>query len=223
MKTSPFFRTILLLLAVLSVGLTSAERQVFAEFVDIQVANARSALEYDGHPGAEVISLEYHANEVAEGDGEPRLRIYGDGTAVIHYPAYMKKAGNYMLQLTNQEMVGLFQAILKSGILAFNRGWVEQRKAQIEEKRRAQETGEPAMLYEVADADIVQVVCRLKRYAPQGFRAGAQTDFEKRIVYEGLQTDVERYPQIGALKGLRTIEQLLLSLTQRKDLVKIAE
>ena len=186
---------------------------------------AETLIEYDTNADTEVISLRYVISELADQDSEPRLRVYGDGTVLVHYAPYTKKAGNYWLHLSREEMAGLFQTVLRSRIVDFDSPGVKQRIAEIKQKRRAhaEEAGEPILVYEVADADITEITVRLKRYKPEGSKAATRTNVEKKIRYRGLRFDADDYPTIQALCGLANVETTLRALTERDDLIRIDE
>ena len=42
----------------------------------------------------------------------PSARVHGDGYVIVHYPRYMKRVGDYALQLSPQEMEGLMRSLI---------------------------------------------------------------------------------------------------------------
>ena len=204
---------------VLSIFLLTAQNALDAGSVDEE----RGIIDYETNAAAEIISLRYVINEIAEQDSEPRLRIYGDGTVIVHFSPYMKKAGTYRLRLSRQEMADLFQTVLRNRVPDFDLSWVKQRKEEIRQRRwaRATNRGEPIFHYEIADADVTEITFRLKRYKPAGAKAGVRTNVEKTIRYRGLAIDAEKFEEIEMITGLANVEAGLMSLTRREDLIRI--
>ena len=60
--------------------------------------------EYSDLPEKPIIELRYSGGMIQNADETPFIRVYGNGTVKIYYPRYTKKAGDYTLQLTPEQL-----------------------------------------------------------------------------------------------------------------------
>ena len=69
-----------------------------------------------------VVVLEYtrDIDAIEEPDPTPFLRIFGDGTYVVHYPIYMKLAGNWQGRIALTELDALVNTAITSHLLEFD-------------------------------------------------------------------------------------------------------
>ena len=58
---------------------------------------------------------------LAQPDPVPLLRVYGDGRVHVHFPAYMKRAGDYELLLNQVELDELLRQLDDNGIMSFDK------------------------------------------------------------------------------------------------------
>ncbi len=65
---------------------------------------AEPKLEFNRVADNLILDLSYTGGMIANPDPTPFIRVFGNGKVIIHYPAYMKKAGDYTLQLSQEEL-----------------------------------------------------------------------------------------------------------------------
>ena len=63
-------------------------------------------IEYPTDPAAVVIHYAERIGEIGEADAGPSVTIYGDGRVGVHYPRYMRRAG---------ELIGVFSGVFADG------------------------------------------------------------------------------------------------------------
>ena len=76
------------------------------------------AVSYSRAPQEVVVSYLEELGLLVDEDPGPSLKVYGDGRVEVHYPAYMKRAGDYRLRLSDSEMGALLRSLVRSGLLA---------------------------------------------------------------------------------------------------------
>jgi len=148
--------------------------------------------------------------ELAEQDRGPSLTIHQDGTFEAHYPAYMRRAGNYRGRLDAQTLDALLRRIVERGVLDFDAAAVraERRDAAMARALAPFRPGADAPLFEASDPSITSITVR---------RDGV----ERTVTWAGLRADVARHPEITALRALRDTEVELRDLMERSDLRRV--
>ena len=68
-------------------------------------------------PEEPLLELSYQGGMIANPDPTPFVRVYSGGRVLVHYPAYMKKAGDYSLQLGEEELQALLASFANEGVL----------------------------------------------------------------------------------------------------------
>ena len=74
-------------------------------------------LTYQTEPETLLLELAYEGGMIANPDPTPFVRVYGNGRVVVHYPDYMKKAGDYELELSEEEIESLLQSFSDQSLL----------------------------------------------------------------------------------------------------------
>ena len=67
-----------------------------------------------------VIHYQQNIHMLANIDDRPSLTVYGDGRVLVHFPVYMKRAGDYEMQLDETELVSLLQSLSANGVIDFD-------------------------------------------------------------------------------------------------------
>lgn len=129
------------------------------------------------------------------------VEIYEDGVALIHYPVYMKKAGDYSVQLSPAEVQQIRLALEHPLVQGFDHGQVSKEKRVIDTSS--------AELFEISDS----------RHSE--FKFSGQASANQSIRWDNLQLDVDRYPEIGILRRLADIETNLLELDQHPSAQRV--
>ncbi len=183
-------------------------------------AQAPQAFQASENPGTVVIQLTQDVG--VEGDDTPLLRIYGDGRVLVHFPVYMRRAGDYGLRLDSTELDGLLQTFVQGGLVDFSVERVREEIRQVRDARRraALDTGGRLTLTTRSDEAVVVIDVRLERYT--GADGAVRQDVEARVSSAGLQFDAANLPGVASLQSLAAIERQLIALTSHPDLVRVA-
>jgi len=173
--------------------------------------------EYSKDPSTVVVSYTQILGGIGDADKGPSLKIYGDGHMVVHYPPYMKKAGEYTLELTQEEMNRLLRSLTGKKVMEFDAQAIRRSKLEADTAtKNAQGT-----LYSESDAPTTAIEIRLTRYTPAGSFAQEILNVNRKISWTGLRSDAKRYPNVEAIRDLRSAEQELQALMKHQNLKKI--
>ena len=147
---------------------------------------------------------------LANPDPTPLLRVYGDGNVHAHYPGYMKKAGDYQLQLSRPELIELLHTLAQDGVLDFDHKSASLLKKQIDTQQRLVS----GTMYHVSDTTETVIDIKLDTY--QSNPAAKRIDnFAKRFTWNNLEQDAKRYTQSAAItRAAASARKLHLLLDQ---------
>jgi len=121
------------------------------------------------------------------------VTVYEDGLALVHYPEYMVKAGDYTVELTPSEVQQLRLLVEHPLVQGFSPGDARAQKQSIDAESQA--------LFEISDDSY----SNFEFYAPGACKS---------IRWANLSIDADRYPAIGVFRKLADIEAKLLQLDQ---------
>lgn len=161
--------------------------------------------------GADTVVIRFQEilGEFADGDQGPSIEIHGDGTARVHYPAFMKRAGDYTTQLGAAEMDRLIAVVVSGRLLDFDAAATSRAKAHAAARAAttASANGRPTR-HIVLDASTTVLELDLG-----GVR--------RTIRWSGLRSDTRRYPSVTGIQGLAHAQRELLTLMERGDLTRM--
>ncbi|MFV1973176.1 MAG: hypothetical protein ACC648_05590 [Thiohalobacterales bacterium] len=152
---------------------------------------------------------------LAEQDPEPLLRVYGNGRVHAHFPAYMKRAGDYEYYLSRAELNALLRGLSQDGVIDFDPAVVKAERKQLQDQQRA--AGE---LYYVSDATETIIDIRLDEYRRH---PGARRikNLNKRFRWKDLEQDERRFPQSNAIRRAAAGASRVHSLLDRPGMQRI--
>ena len=130
------------------------------------------------------------------------VSVYEDGVALVHYPEYMEKAGDYTVQLSASEVQQVRLLLEHPLVQGFNPGQAKQQKKAIDDQSQE--------LFAISDDSY----SNFEIHTP-----GA----EKSIRWANLSIDNRRYPEIGVFRKLAEIEADLLQLDQHPTAVVVVD
>lgn len=148
--------------------------------------------------------------EIGEADRGPSLTIHQDGTVEAHYPAYMRRAGDWRGRLGEAALDALVGRMVARGVLDFDVEAVRAERAAELGRRAAAAArrGEGEPLWVETDPSVTAITLRID-------------GIERTVTWRGLRSDARRFPAIAALQGLRAAEQELHALMERGDLQRV--
>jgi hypothetical protein len=164
-------------------------------------------------PDVVVISYSETPDMLANPDSLPMIRVFGDGEVLVHYPAYMKRAGDYQVFLNPGELRQLLISL--SGVFEFNASAVGL------EKQRAQRSKAPSLLAksERSDKTLEQINVELDGYRNQ--TNDVKRSVRKQIKWRDIEVDAETYPGVTDLVALEKARRSLRKLLERHDLMNL--
>ena len=174
------------------------------------------AFKYSETAAEPVIEYNLIHHMLAEPDPEPLLRIYGNGRVHVHYPAYMTRAGNYELQLSQSELRALMRALATDGIIDFDPAATRYQRQQLD----AQQQAATGTMFYISDSSDTVIDIRLNEYQ-KGPGTARVLNLEKRFIWPDLKQDARRFSQLREITNASNAAQRLDSLLHRDDLVKI--
>lgn len=121
------------------------------------------------------------------------VSVYEDGVALVHYPEYMNKAGDYTVELSKSEVQQIRLLLEHPLVQGFNPGQARSQKQDIDAQ-----SGE---LFEISDDSWSNFDVHT---------SGAK----KSIRWANVSIDARRYPEIGVFRKLAEIEAELLQLDE---------
>ena len=130
------------------------------------------------------------------------VSVYEDGIALVHYPDYMEKAGDYQVELTPSEVQQIRLLLEHPLVQEFNPGQAKAKKKDIDSQSRE--------LFAISDDSW----SNFEVHTPGN---------EKSIRWANVAVDAERYPGIGVFRKLADIEAQLLQLDQHPTAVAVAD
>ena len=171
---------------------------------------AQLSYELSSSPDIVVLQLAEDVG-IRDADETPLVRVYGDGRVAVHFPDYMRRAGDYELTLpgsTVRELVGTAVDTL----LSFDAAETESDVLVLEAAERRD-----GLIVDVADEATTILEVRFERYRPEG-AAEEIRDGVKRVAWTGLVNDAGWFRDIGALRELAGIRRRLRALADHPDL-----
>jgi hypothetical protein len=134
-----------------------------------------------------VIHYQQNIQMLAGIDDRPTFKVYGSGRVLVHYPVYMKKAGDYEMQLDETELVALIQSLSSNGLMAF-----DEKKVKEKIKGRKKAAKAKGQFYEISDAVESVVEITLDEYQ-ENKKSKKIKNFNKRIKWKNIEHDAARY------------------------------
>ena len=190
----------------------------------LQAANQHQAgaqLTYSSNPATILVSLSTVSPELASPDPIPLLRIYADGRLRVHYPAYLKRAGDYEMYLAPDQLDSLLKDIAPA-VLNFNSRSVQVQKNEFDYQQVKSVNSLSAVeVFYVADADITVVNLNIKSYQAAGSQVNNKLNQPLRISWSGLSADAKHYPNLASIQALDQAAIRLFKLSTHKQLQRM--
>ncbi len=159
-----------------------------------------------------LLELSYQGGMIKNPDPTPFVRVYPGGRVLIHYPAYMKNAGDYELQLGPEELDELLSSFADQQVLTVESDQLEMMAAEAR--------AEQAPLVPPDDHGVATVVeIRAESFTPAGETAPTLIDVDRRLVAQDLPpAEALTDPRFAPLRGLAEGVAQLEALAKRSDL-----
>ncbi|GMR01384.1 MAG: hypothetical protein BMS9Abin19_0763 [Gammaproteobacteria bacterium] len=205
-KAKKYFYSCLLLVFLLS----NAPVLLAQRIVDSGVQSAGFRFSTDKAAAVPIIHYQQNIQMLSGVDDRPSLKVFGSGRVVVHYPAYMKKAGDYEMQLSIVELVALIHSLSSNGIMDFDEKKITD-KIKIDKKASIKK-GE---YYKVSDSVESVVDIRLDEYQKNTASVKLK-GFSKHFKWKNIEHDAIRF------KNVSEVARANLSIVHLKALMKDA-
>ena len=179
-------------------------------------AMADSVFDYPHDPDFEVIQYTEVDSMIINADPLPLLRIYGDGKVLVHYPAYMKRAGDYQMQLSDDQVQQLLASLEQNNIL----GVTSDNILKLEKQMAASRVQSSQSIMERSDDTHSNINVRLRSYIPAATGI-AQSNFSHSVSIKNLKWNAQHYSAMASLKSAAAAEDELKALLHHPNLKKI--
>ncbi len=153
-----------------------------------------------------------------EADNSIDIQIFADGAVKIHYPFFMRLAGDYRFQLTADETDHIMQSLQQLGVDRFDAPAIKQAVA-LEQDAAFQAINLPGQSVRIiTDPDITHLSIATSS-------AAALTNNINRFSITGVRNNAELYPQVTALVDLTAALDILDALTSdvRMQRIEVAQ
>lgn len=161
-------------------------------------------------PGVPVISYSETPELLGNPDRTPRVQVFGDGLVWVHYPVYMKKAGDYQMQLSRDQLLGLLREV--EPLIDFDKQAVSQARHMAGQARIARS----GMLFYRSDSLLEEIELNLASYqASQGAPARA---IEQKYSWTDIRIEAQDFPEISELQDLDRARRSIRALLDSQNL-----
>ena len=211
-RPSRRFARLLLLVVAAWFATTAVALPVRAQQAGETPGQARERASFQYREAADSVVLRYseHLSALAGADSGRSVVVYGDGRVVVHYPALMKRAGDYTLRLSRVEMRELLERVVARDFVDLDEG---EARRPLESPARA-----GAELFAVHDAATSTIEVNLETYRPAGSRGVERRNVKREVRYYGLRAYARRYPENASLQKLAAVQSELMGFLERDDL-----
>jgi hypothetical protein len=206
------YSTIYLVVALLVSSATAFSAQ---KVVKSSNQSAGFSFSMDSATTEPVIQYQQNIQMLSSVDDKFTLTIFGDGRVVVHYPVYMKKAGDYEMHLDMAELENLIQSFSTNGLMNFDEKKARQSVTSHEKALAAQ-----GQFYTISDATETVIDITLDSYQ-ENKRSTEVNNFNKRFKWKNLEHDARRYKNNSAIVKANSSVSQLKALMNDSRLVKV--
>jgi len=159
-----------------------------------------------------VLRMTRHMGLVAGSDASSHVVVWEDGAVDIHYPAFMKRAGDYRLRLSDAELDALMSDMIAGGLPEFDPALLREELAH----KAVPSDGAGRVVSWETDRGFTVIEYRLPATEDKGFVEGSAR-------WTGLQSSARRHVDVSALQDLARIERRLLDLADDSRAVRVGQ
>lgn len=140
-----------------------------------------------------VIQYQQNIHMLSTVNDRPTFRVFGDGRVSVHYPVYMKMAGDYEMQLDEVELIDLLHSLSDNGVMDFD---LDKHKAAM--KSEKQSLRSKGQYFAISDTVETIIEVRLDEYQKNN-SSKTISKFYKKFKWENLEQDAKRFKKLKAL------------------------
>ncbi len=170
-----------------------AQTAIIQQIVDSDVNSAGFSFVRNAASAEPVIHYQQNIEMLSATNDMPSIKVYGNGHVLVHYPVYMKKAGDYEMQLDDAELVNFIHSLSNNGIMDFDDQKVKEKKNASKKALKAK-----GQLYAISDAVEDNIEIKLDEYQKNGLSKKI-INFHKQFKWKNIEHDAIRYKQLSEI------------------------
>jgi len=140
-----------------------------------------------------VIHYQQNIQMLSAVNDRPTFQVFGDGRVLVHFPVYMKKAGDYEMQIGDAGLIDLLHSLSDNGVMDF-----DTKKHEAGRKSEKLSLKAKGQYYAISDTLETVVEIRLDEYQKNNSTQKI-SNFYKKFRWDNLEQDVKRFKKIKAL------------------------
>ncbi len=140
-----------------------------------------------------IIHYQQNIHMLATANDRPAVQVFGDGRVWVHYPVYMKMAGDYEMQLDEAELIDLLHSLSDNGVMDFH-----TKKHKAERKSERQSFKAKGQYFAISDTLETIIEIRLDEYQKNNSSNNIK-NFYKKFKWNNLEHDARHFKKIKAL------------------------
>ena len=187
----------------------------FAQKISVESGQQTAGFSFtvDGSEAEPVIYYQRNIEMLSTTADKVSLSVYGDGRVLVHYPVYMKKAGDYEMHLSNAELENLLKALSRNGIMDFEENEVREKVKAEKKALRAK-----GRFFSISDTVETNIDIKLVDYRKNASSA-IQKNFYKKFKWDNIEHDARYYNNTALTKANNSV-LLLKGFTEDRRLVR---
>lgn len=159
-----------------------------------------------------LLELSYEGGLIKDPDPTPFVRVFPNGRVLIHYPVYMKKAGDYELHLDDDELQQLLESFADQSMLDLDFNALNMIAAEA--------VAGPEELPDTHGVSTV-VQIRAESFTPEGEDEATLEGVSTGLMVQDLAARTEVAPSSRLLQDFANGVRGLESLAERDDLLRL--
>ncbi len=153
-----------------------------------------------------VIHYQQHVHMLSSVDDRVSLKVYGNGRVEVHFPVYMKKAGDYEMTLEKSELIALIRSLSSNGMMDFDKKII---KARVHAHKKQEQKNNT--YYAISDSVESDIKIRLNQYQKNSASRKSK-NFKADFKWKNIEHTAAHYSDITELNRANQSVSLLKAL-----------
>jgi len=190
---------------------------------DVRAEDGRllATFSYNPAPTNLILQLHLDIDMLAERDSLPMLRIYGDGTVLIHHYLGGGRSKDFRMRLSASELTRLLKSLEAGGAMDMDTASLQAHKTALMAADEDPEDPPEKSVVHASDKEIIRLKIRLDQYLPAGALPSEAGRVDQQLVWENMRLDAMLLPEDNIIQPLKAAIDELLGLRTHKRLSKV--
>lgn len=180
---------------------------------------AISAYAANSVPGT-LVTYTYQHELLPKGNSEPLLTVYSDGSMKAVFPVYMKRAGTYQGQLSDEQLQALKSLISAPEIVGYSAKKLSEEIA-LREAQQEQIEGKGKTYFAVMDSTTTIIELSTAPSGSSNETIGKSAT--KKIEQKDLSVTAKQHPDIPMLQKTQKLRIMLQNILDTSDWTKVGD